>query len=125
MMMQDREEQDREDDLDRLLAVARAAGPQPGADLIARILTDAATAQPIAPRRAPLAAPRRTRLAWLASVFGGGGALAGISLAMVAGVFVGVVQPAPVAALASVFIVDATMDSVDLLPLDSALWGED
>lgn len=112
-------------DLDRLLTAARGAGPAPGPDLMARILADAAAVQPKAsPRRQP--APRRQGwLTGIATIFGGGGALAGISFAMLAGVFVGIVQPAPVAALTQAFAEQEVVDSVDMLPSEAALWAED
>lgn len=112
-------------DLDALLASARDAGPRPSEALMARVMADAAASQP-APRGVPVA--RNVRPAgWLrrlSAVFGGGGALAGVSLAMVAGVFIGVVQPAPVAALTSALLVAGDPGTVDLLPAGTGLWEE-
>lgn len=112
-------------DLDALLAAARDTGPAPSQALIDRVMTDAAALQP---RPAPVVRPvARGGVGWLgrlASVFGGGGALAGVSLAMVAGVFIGVMQPEPVAALTSALLVDTSLGTVDLLPAGADLWEE-
>ncbi len=116
-------------DLDALLASARDEGPRPSEALMARVMADAVASQP-APRALPVARkvrPAERPAGWLrrlSAVFGGGGALAGVSLAMVAGVFIGVVQPAPVAALTSALLVEGDLGTVDLLPAGTDLWEE-
>lgn len=111
-------------DLDALLASARGADLAPSAELMDRVMADAAALQPRpASVVRPVVAPVGW-LGWLAGVFGGGGALAGVSLAMVAGVAIGVVQPEPVAALTQVFLVGGEIGTVDLLPGASDLWEE-
>jgi len=111
-------------DLDSLLAAARTADRAPSPALMARVMADAMALQPKPASRPVLrAAPSR----WfdrLAEVFGGGGALAGISFAMLAGVFIGVVRPEPVAALTSALLTGARYEAVELLPGDAALWEE-
>jgi len=115
-------------DLDTLLAAARDDGPVPSDALVARVMADAVALQP-RPGARPVArpAPDASPVRWLdrlAAMFGGGGALAGVSLAMVAGVFIGVVQPVPVTALTSVLLVGGQLDSVDLFPTEVAMWEE-
>jgi hypothetical protein len=89
-------------DIDDLFARARGAAPEPDMALLQRIAADAdavqagfrpapAVATPI--RRGPLAR-------WIAAL-GGGPAVAGLATAALAGVWIGVAQPAPVAALTS------------------------
>lgn len=84
---------------DDLLARARAMPPQAPTALLARIEADALREQA---GRVQQAAPRRpvapARPGWLAAL-GGGGVLAGMVSATVAGVWIGFAQPAPVAAL--------------------------
>lgn len=119
---------DRDDALEHLFAAARHPEPVPSQVLMHRILTDAVAVQAQHGAQAPARrAARPRRLGWVdrvAAVFGGGGALAGMSLAMVAGVFIGIAQPNAVAALTSGLLADAALDSVDLLPGDDPLWGE-
>lgn len=115
-------------DLNLLLAAARDDRPLPSEALMARVLADAVAQQP-KPLAHPLAVTpaRAASTGWLdrlAAVFGGGGALAGVSLAMVAGVFIGIAQPAPVAALTSALLVGASLETVDLFPAEVALWEE-
>lgn len=95
------------DDLDAVFAAARADGPVPSADLFARVLADAAALQP-QPAQPSRPQPRRGFLAALAAVFGGGPVLAGMCSAVMAGLFVGLVQPAPV--LTPVLALTAMLD---------------
>ena len=118
-------------DLDGLLAQMRGDDPDPSAALMARVLADAAAVQPRAGAAvswitAP-ALPMVVPSFWsqLAGVFGGGGALAGMSLATVAGVFLGIVQPAPVAALTQAFASVTPLEQMDLLPGEDTLWVEE
>jgi hypothetical protein len=111
-------------DLDSLFDAAREARASPSPALMARVMADAVALQPKpVMRRGRYPSPLRW-LDRLAAPFGGGGALAGISFAMLAGVFIGVVQPAPVAALTSVLLTEVQYDTVDLLPGDMTLWEE-
>lgn len=128
MTMKANDMTEREPDLDDLFAAARDADSAPSANLMTRILTDAAALQPrpavVATRLQPVDLP--TTEGWfdrIAAVFGGGGALAGMSLATVAGVFLGLAQPAPIVAL-TLMLADASVETVDLLPDGTALWEE-
>lgn len=112
------------DDLDALFAQAGTA-VQPGGDLVARVLADAARVQPqpaVLRRTEP---PRLGFLAGLAALFGGGGALAGLGSAAAAGLFIGFVQPSSVTALADAWSGETQLDSVDLLPGIDALLAEE
>ncbi len=120
--------------LNRLLAeMAEAPPPEPGEAFLARVMADAAREQPGAaardvlpglPRGARVLRPVPGRSAgWigaLAEVFGGRGALAGMMLATVAGLFLGVTQPALLTPLYS----EAPLDSLDLLSGSDNLWTE-
>lgn len=103
----------RDTDLDDLFAEARREAPVPSADLIARILSDAAAAQPDPhrPRPAPRRRPNRTL-----ALFGGGGLFAGLATATIAGVWIGVAQPAPVAEALWRGAAAEPLDSVELVP---------
>lgn len=115
-----------ESDLDALFAEARSNQTLPSDHLAARIMADAAAMQP-RPVRAG-GRPYRSRpglfLGRLSALLGGDGALAGVSLALGIGVVAGIVQPAPVAALTTVFLADARIEAVDLLPADAPLWED-
>lgn len=100
-------------DLDNLLAAARADRPEPSAALMARVIDDADRMQP---RPAPrIAAPHPGFWAMLTGAFGGSGALAGMAAATLAGLWVGVAQPAPVSALTAA-LWPAEAVSVELFP---------
>lgn len=76
-------------DLDRLFADARTALPEPGAALLARVLTDAGAAQDARAR-----APARRGAVWrtvqaAVAVVGGWGGVGGMVTAAVAGVWIG------------------------------------
>lgn len=114
-------------DLDSLFAAAREDLPQPSEALMARILADAVAMLPQTVALPGATAARTARTGWfdwLAAPFGGGGPLAGVGLAMVAGIFIGVAQPEPVAVLTSVLLVAADAETVDLFPGDTALWED-
>lgn len=100
-----------DDDLDDLFAAARATGPQPAPALMARILADAAAAQP----RVRAARPR-FRLGALISALGGVSALAGMATAAVAGLWIGLAPPGAVDDLAARLWVSGAGDSVELIP---------
>jgi hypothetical protein len=105
------------DELDRLLDAARATPPQPGPDLMARILAEALAEQPIA---APVPVLRRDRPArrgfWaaLAEGFGGPGVLAGLGGAACFGLALGYVDPATLGWLTDGL--GGTVSEVQLLP---------
>ena len=104
-------------DLDDLFARARAAGPVPSAGLIARIEADAAAQSG---RRVVLRRPRRSRWAGLVAALGGGAVLAGLATATLAGVWIGVAQPASLRTLTDTVsgeaAIDTSYDRVELIP---------
>ena len=106
-------------DLDALFAEARQLDAAPSDDLFARVLADAGALQPApAVFAAPQGAAAPTRRGFwlaLAGLFGGGGAIAGIGTAMMAGLLIGVFQPAPVSALTTALF-DGSAVSVELMP---------
>lgn len=115
-------------ELDALFAEARAAQPAaPSADLLARVLGDAYAAQPPAAPAAPLPAPGGRPRGWLAGIgglFGGGAALAGLVSAGLAGLVIGLMQPAPVSAftgavtgaVTGVWTNETPLETVELIP---------
>ena len=113
------------DDLDDLFAQARASGPVPSADLMARVLADAMAEQPRpVALRAVLPARRAGVLTRLAGVFGGVGALAGIGSAAAAGLLIGYVQPAGLSGWDEALL-GTPLETVELLPdVDALLVGE-
>lgn len=124
MTMTDRSEAMAE--LDGFFRAARMNAPVPSADLTARILADAAKAQPRI--RAKGAAVRRASGWWrgrrlFLPALGGPGVIAGLAGAVVAGAWIGFLQPAPLAGLASrVTGQTAMLERVDLIPaLDTYL----
>lgn len=114
------------DDLDDLFAEAAAKPAVPSGDLMARVLADAARAhpQPVA-IRASAPPARLGLLAGLAALFGGGGVLAGIGSAAVAGLFIGFVQPTSLTKLADAWSGDTQIDTLDLMPGIDALLIEE
>lgn len=112
-------------DLDALLAGARDEGPLPSDALIARVMADAVALQPRPGQGVSWEKPVGARwLDRLAALFGGGGALAGVSLALMAGVFIGISQPEPVVALTQAFWDETQSETVDLFPANVAVWEE-
>lgn len=115
-------------DLDALLAKAGALPVPPSAALTARILADADALQP--PARGQLGAlrPRIGVLGWLlelAEGLGGGRAVAGLSLAGVTGLFLGVADPTALQSLTALIAGDmTTVGQMDLLPATDILWTE-
>lgn len=124
-------------DPDMLLAEAASlAPPVPDADFMARLMADAARLQPPLPVPAPpRAAPQRPPapqarpfgrggfLDALADVFGGRGALAGMMLATVTGLYLGVAQPAILSGLTG-RASETPLESLDLLSGSDSLWTE-
>ena len=115
-------------DLDALLAEAGATPVVPSAALNARILADA---QGVQPRPQAQVAPSRQRLGltgWLFDLvdgLGGGRAVAGLSLAGVTGLFLGVADPAALQSLTALIAGDTTtVGQMDLLPATDILWTE-
>lgn len=100
---------ERDDDLilQPFFAAARAAPPAPSRALMARLHADAlaeaalraAPPPPILPPLPAARAPRRRRLAGLVELLGGWVGLGGLATAAVAGIWVGVALPGPLAAL--------------------------
>lgn len=112
-----------ERDLDDLLNEARTA-PRPPvpAALTDRVLAEALALQSARqaaarPRAAPSAAPPGLWRALLAAI-GGRPALAGLSTAALAGFWLGLAAPAPVAALTDGFFPAQGLELVELLPDD-------
>lgn len=104
-----------ERDLDDLLAEARRETRAPSDDFLARILADAEAEMP--PIVQPPRRPASARRSWGVTLFGGGGLFAGLATATLAGIWIGVAQPAPVAAALWTGTVAAEpIDSVDLAP---------
>ena len=115
-------------DLDALLAEAAATPVVPSAGLSSRILADA---QAVQPRPRVQAAPSRQRaglMGWLLDFtegLGGGRAVAGLSLAGLTGLFLGVADPAALQSLTALIAGDTTtVGQMDLLPATDILWTE-
>jgi hypothetical protein len=103
-----------DDDLDAFFAAAKADSARPSPALMARILQDAAAEQP---RAAPPTTTRpRFTFAALVAALGGGGALAGLATATVAGLWIGLAPPIAVEDFAATLWVSGEGDSVDLIP---------
>ncbi|MEI6800566.1 MAG: hypothetical protein WCO04_15335 [Pseudomonadota bacterium] len=114
-------------DLDALLAEAAATRLEPSAALTARILGDAAAVQPPLPR-APAGRPRYGFWRWasdLVAGLGGGPALAGLSLAGVTGLVLGVADPTALQSITTLIGGETTLVAqMDLLPATDILWTE-
>jgi len=120
-------EMDAEDDLDRLLTLARRAEPAPAPDFMARVLQEAWAAQPApAPPPQGLRAVRRPGLwARLAQALGGAAVAAGLGTAAMAGLALGYVQPDPVLNLAGSYGLAPMGEALDLLPGYDSLVAEE
>lgn len=114
-----------DDDLDSFFAAARDTAPAPSEALMARVLADASLEQ-----SRPVPMPTRTshRSVWqmLAAVFGGGGALAGMMTATVAGAYIGFSQPLGegIFALVTNTVTGAESTTIDMMPGIDALLEE-
>jgi hypothetical protein len=110
MMMTDRDM----DELDALFAAARSHRVAVDGDLMARVLADAAAAQPLvaSPRARVSSRDRLTRA--LQDLLGGWRPLGGMVAAGLAGLWVGLAPPAGIEGLAARMI--GTNQSVILLP---------
>ena len=106
----------RPDDLDDLFAEARERAAMPSDMLMQRVLADALAVQPV-PRGAVARGGGRRGgiLSWLASLFGGFGALAGMGTAAVAGLAIGYVQPVALGLVGDA-VLGAPVETVDLVP---------
>lgn len=103
-------------DLDDFFAAARRADPVPSDALMARVVADAAALQP---RPAPVASAVPSGPGFwsaLAGVFGRSGAMGGLIAATIGGLWIGVVQPGPVATLAGQVWPQHEALSVELIP---------
>ena len=114
------------DDLDDLFASAKAGVVQPSDALMARVLADADAVQIGMRRRVvmPVAVEKPGFFAALAALFGGGGVLAGVGSAAVAGLFLGFVQPSGLGSASGLWA-SASVDQIELMPgVDAVLAGE-
>lgn len=109
------------DDLDDLFASAKRDAMQPSAALMARVLADAAREQP---RPVLRVVPKLGFWAALAAVFGGGGVLAGVGSAAVAGLVLGFVQPVGFGSVTDLLAAD-TLGGVEFMPGIDALLAEE
>ncbi|MEO8242845.1 MAG: dihydroorotate dehydrogenase [bacterium] len=110
-------------DLDELFAVAADHCEIPPASLVAKILADADALQP-KPAIQQHFAPR-SWFATLADFFGGGLSLAGMSVAAMAGLYIGVAQPTPLVDLTNYVTGSSQSGSLELLPSTSVLWAQE
>jgi ferric-dicitrate binding protein FerR (iron transport regulator) len=110
-------------DLDLVFAAARAARPQPPDALTARVLADAYAAQPAAPIARRAAPPPRGVWGRLSEILGGGGVLAGLGTAAVAGVWLGYADPAGMDWLTGALLPTLSGD-VQLMQADDLFLGE-
>lgn len=112
-------------ELDRLFRAARADAPVVSDALFARILGDAAAHQPGARMAAAAPAPAARPGLWraLAASLGGNGMLAGLGTAAVAGLMVGLFQPAALTAVSDA-IFAAPIDQIELFPGVDVLFSE-
>ncbi len=116
-------------DLDALFATASAnaalAPAKPSDALMARILADADALQPTSAQPAAGVAPPVGWFQTLAGWFGGGISLAGMSMAALTGLYLGVAQPLPVATLTELVTGYTALDSLELLPSTGTLWTQE
>ena len=116
-------------DLDALLAEAAAERIEPSAAMTARILADAGAVQPQPFVPKVVFIPRMGGFAgWLAGFsegLGGARAVAGLSLAGLTGLFLGVAEPAVLQSLTALLTGEAVqIDRMDLLPATTTIWTE-
>ncbi len=115
-----------EDDLDDLFAAARSEPLPAPVGLMARVISDA-EAELLVGDALGRAQPRVGRQAsglftYLAGLFGGTGALAGMVTATVAGFWLGFAQPAPMSAMSAALT--GTSAEIDMMPGIDALLDE-
>lgn len=114
----------RDSDLDDLFATARSAARGTAqtvpADLMARVMADAEAVQRTADQ--PLAGRQRAAKptgfwAGLVAAIGGGPALAGLSTATLAGLWIGFAQPVAITSVTDVFLASsAVTETLDVMP---------
>ena len=119
---------DKDFDLDALFAEAAEVRVQPSAALQARILTDAAKAQPkpqafVKPVISPK--PQPGWFAGMTDVLGGVRSIAGLSMAALVGLYLGVAQPTALQSLTGLLEGTTTVEQMDLLPATGTLWTEE
>lgn len=111
------DEPEKTDPLEAFFDAGRAARPEPGDALMARIMADADEVQAARAKAAPQAtAPRGPIFARLGQALGGWPAVAGLATATVAGLWIGVSAPAGLAGFAQDVIAGA--DESYLIDLD-------
>ncbi len=126
---------DKDFDLDALLAEAAEVRVTPSAELSSLILRDAVRLQPKPqPWPQPFVQKEEPQVSaggffgWFtafADVLGGGRAVAGLSLAALTGLYLGVAQPNLMQSLTFSLAADSTVsDQIDLLPATGTLWTE-
>jgi hypothetical protein len=107
-------------DLEGFFAAARAEAPMPSPALMARIEADALRQQALRARRQPTRTTRRYGpVARLFEALGGAGVAAGLAAATLAGLWIGLAQPAPLSRLTEPLAggsAAAMLDSVELIP---------
>ena len=117
-------------DLDALFSEAAMLRAEPSMGLASRILADADRLQPkLQPLARPviLAKPHGGAFGWVTGftdVLGGMRAVAGLSLAGLMGLYLGVAQPAAVQSLTALMSGTTTVEQMDLLPAIGTLWAE-
>lgn len=113
-----------EAELDALFGAARAAGPAPSDDLMARIMADAEAELPAA-TATPRAVPeRRGWLSGLLSGIGGWPAAAGLAAAAVTGLAIGVASPSALESLSGGYFSAGGYALESLMPSYAGLMGE-
>ena len=118
------------DNLDDLLAQRAVAAAKPMAvpdALMARILADAARAQPRPHTLAARAVAPAKLTFWqaLSDVFGGAGVLAGLATAACAGIYLGAVQPAALTSVTLALAGSSAVDQLDFMPSIDSLLAEE
>ncbi|WP_135501452.1 hypothetical protein [Roseovarius aestuariivivens] len=115
--------EDHDPGLDPFFDAARQTAPQPEADFLARVLADAEAAQI---RTTALPAHRwRARLAELGRALGGWPAMAGLSTAAVAGLWIGIAPPAMLLAQVDGWLGAAGPLVIDAEPVTMVLLTEE
>ena len=112
--------------LDALFAQAR--GDSPSADLMARVMADAAAVQADVPERPVADTPRPEKGPWLAALLGalgGWSAVSGITAAGVMGRAVGLYSPDTVVGLLDSESLSLGIGTYDFTPDMGDLWTED
>jgi hypothetical protein len=102
-------------DLEDFFSTARRQTVDAPPDLMTRVLLDAQAVQPRA--KTPVSAPRPGFWAQLLAGIGGAPALAGLSTAMLAGLWIGFAQPVALSNVTDVFLAGSTViEPLDVIP---------